>query len=144
MVMNKSNLIFNHSVLHVVSWIPLGAAALWTLLDPSALTAQKLVFGYTLGLLFFASGVRLGMHYGRFRALVWHQKLIIVTPLIAIASIMTDGNASLGLLVFGFGAQGAIDAWGGHVGLVPDRYVTARLIATGLIVTTLITLILVQ
>lgn len=140
--MNKTNPIFNHSILHTLSWVPLGIAAVWSLLDPNALGAQEFVFSYALTLLFFASGIRFGMHYGRFRALVWHQKLILATPLIAIAAILASGNASLGLLVFGFGAQGAIDSWGGHVGVVPDRYVTARLIATGLTVTTLIAIIL--
>lgn len=128
-------------LLHVAAWLPLGIAALWALGGGGASKAVEFGFSYGSALLFLAVGTRFGMHYGRFNALTWHQKLMVFVPLIGILAMLSTGDARLGILIAGFGAQGAIDAWGGYAGVVPDRYVQARLFGTGLVAATLIILI---
>ncbi|MCB9993071.1 MAG: hypothetical protein H6873_05390 [Hyphomicrobiaceae bacterium] len=127
-------------LLHVAAWLPLGIAALWGVSGGTG--ADDFSFNYGVALLYLAAGTRFGMHYGRFNALNWHQKLVVFVPLIGILAMLVSGDARLGLLIAGFAAQGAIDAWGGYAGVVPDRYVQARLFGTGLIVATLIVVIL--
>lgn len=128
-------------ILGILAWLPLAYVLALVLAGDATPLSFDLAATYGGALLMFLAGVRFGA------ALMSGANVplpIRLTPLlgaVGLAALWAPTQVALALLVVGFGGQGAVDAWAGFSGRLPEPYVKARTVMTWLCTLTMLAIV---
>jgi len=129
----------------IASWLPV-AFALALILErgsgvPGTEKLERVLIGYAVAVLGFVGGARFGFHTATpaHRPLI--ERLAPAVALIGLAALVLPVPFALAVLIVGFAAAGALDAFSAFRGRLPQDYARARSVMTMLFALTLLAIL---
>lgn len=128
--------------LAMASWLPLLAALVLAIAPEDMEGVAHLAVTYAAAMLSFLGGVRFGAALLTGKESPLHVRLTPLVALTGMLALILPTQVALAILVAGYAGLGALDAFAGMQGRVPQSYVSARMLMTWLFALTLLGILL--